>query len=224
MFIGRNSPGNCAVVEKVYGHIRTATALVRSDRMLYKKWLNYSPIHKVMCVCLWVFSFYYWDKRKKNTKVKRGTERKSKPHFQQHQQQKYVYQLFEKIFDTVRVMGQILWDLFSFSSWNSYKQLHCNLVQRFIALDVCRCGIVFVDIVAAAVAVVYVCVFFGGCNVRGHYNCTVVAFREQCLWWWLPDTIAAIYSMNIVQSALQFGMQLRRVLLVTFKALIYTTC
>lgn len=50
-------------------------------------------------------------------------------------------------------MGQILLDLYVlWSTWNSYKQLHCDLVQRFIALDVCRCCIVFVTVAAAAAA------------------------------------------------------------------------
>lgn len=69
-------------------------------------------------------------------------------------------------------MGQISLDLYVlWSTWNSYKQLHCDLVQRFIALDVCRCCIVFATVAASALF------FFGECNVRGHYYFTVVALR-----------------------------------------------
>lgn len=56
------------------------------------------------------------------------------------------------MFDTLfNVMGQISLDLYVlWSTWNSYKQLHCDLVQRFIALDVCRCCIVFATVAASA--------------------------------------------------------------------------
>lgn len=94
-----------------------------------------------------------------------------------------------KIFDTVHVMGQILLDLFFLyrSSWNSYKQLHCDLVQRFIALDVCRCCIVYFCYCCSSSSFFF---FSGECKMFAVTTILpFVAFWEQYIWWWSTDSI-----------------------------------